>query len=129
MILDLHSHSVKLGTFFYTNFSEGMNEEIKIFPMMVCKNDQRFDYRSNRYRGGSTKTARKVLFDILKIPKIYTVESSYYGYQKIGDHRIIQYVPNDYREMGENILISFSQLMKKRQRNNTNIRALLIQDE
>lgn len=73
MVLDLHSHSKKLGTFFYTNYSEGLNDEIRIFPMMVCKKDERFDYRSNRFRGGSMQTARKVLFDILKVPLVYTV--------------------------------------------------------
>lgn len=73
MVLDLHSHSRKLGTFFYANRSNELSSAIKIFPMMVCKNDVRFDYRCNRFRGGSNLTARKVLFDSLKIPHIYTV--------------------------------------------------------
>ena len=73
MILDLHSHSRKLGTFFYTNNLSENRNLTKVFPMMVCKEDERFDYRSNRYKGGSNKTARKVLFDILNIPFIYTV--------------------------------------------------------
>jgi len=65
MILDLHSHSRKLGTFFYGNSSHHLSNLIKVFPMMVCKNDHRFDYRSNRFKGGSNQTARKVLFDHL----------------------------------------------------------------
>lgn len=73
MILDLHSHSRKLGTFFYGNNHPHLNNLIKIFPMMVCKYDNRFDYRSNRYKGGSNYTARKILFDTLKIPFIYTI--------------------------------------------------------
>ena len=73
MVLDFHSHSRKLGTFFYANRSTAMSNAIKVFPMMVCKNDQRFDYRHNRFRGGSNLTARKVLFDILNIPYVYTV--------------------------------------------------------
>jgi hypothetical protein len=100
MILDLHSHSRKLGTFFYANHSPTMCKLIKVFPMLVCKNDQRFDYKSNRFKGGSDLTARKVLFDLLNIPFIYTVESSFFGYQKEGDFKIIPYQPNDYREMG-----------------------------
>lgn len=39
MVLDLHSHSRKLGTFFYANRSPSMSSAIKVFPMMVCKND------------------------------------------------------------------------------------------
>lgn len=76
--------------------------------MMVCKADDRFDFRSNRFRGGSNQTARKILFDTLNIPFVYTVESSFFGYQKEGDFKIIQYQPNDYREMGESILKTFA---------------------
>ena len=82
MVLDLHSHSRKLGTFFYCNSSLSQSSQIKIFPMMVCKNDSRFDFRSNRFKGGSNLTARKVFFDLLNIPYIYTIESSLYGYQE-----------------------------------------------
>lgn len=62
MILDLHSHSRKLGTFFYCNSSPQYSNTIKIFPMLVCKNDERFDYRSNRFRGGNNQTARRVFY-------------------------------------------------------------------
>lgn len=113
MVLDLHSHSRKLGTFFYANHATHLTNLIKVFPMMVCRNDQRFDYRSNRFRGGSNLTARKVLFDTLKIPYVYTVESSFYGYQKEGDFKITPYQPKDYREMGETILKTFAGLNHK----------------
>ena len=73
MILDLHSHSRKLGTFFYCNSSTYDSNLIKIFPMMVCRSDSRFDYRSNRFRGGNNLTARKIFYDILNIPYIYTI--------------------------------------------------------
>jgi hypothetical protein len=104
MVLDLHSHSRKLGTFFYGNHYSPKSKMSKIFPMMVCKRDDRFDYRSNRFSGGNNNTARKVLFDILKIPFIYTVESSFFGYQKEGDFKITQYEAKDYREMGQTLL-------------------------
>jgi hypothetical protein len=90
-----------------------MSNLIKIFPMLVCKNDERFDYRSNRFQGGSNLTARKILFDMLKIPFVYTIESSYFGYQKEGDFKIIPYQPHDYREMGETILKTFAEMVKK----------------
>lgn len=108
MILDLHSHSRKLGTFFYCNSSPYHSNTIKIFPMLVCKNDERFDYRSNRFRGGNNCTARRVFYDLLNIPYIYTIESSLFGYQKEFDHRIIPYQPKDYREMGETVVKTFA---------------------
>ena len=49
MVLDLHSHSRKLGTFFYCNNSSGQsvpksglsanafNDRVKVFAMMVCR--------------------------------------------------------------------------------------------
>lgn len=113
MVLDLHSHSRKLGTFFYGNHANHLDNLIKVFPMMVYKNDDRFDFRSNRFRGGSNETARKVLFDRLNIPLIYTVESSFFGYQKEGDFKITPYQPNDYREMGHSILKTFAEFAKK----------------
>lgn len=100
MVLDLHSHSRKLGTFFYGNNKATNKNSVKIFPMMVCKNDERFDYKSNRFSGGNDRTARKILFDYLQIPLVYTVESSFFGYQKENDFKITQYQPKDYREMG-----------------------------
>lgn len=114
MVLDLHSHSRKLGTFFYCNSSPHYSNTIKIFPMMVCKNDDRFDFRSNRFRGGNNTTARRVFYDILKIPYIYTIESSLFGYQKEGDFRIIPYQPEDYREMGQTVLKTFAEMMSKK---------------
>ena len=84
---------------------------------MVCKNDERFDFKSNRFKGGSDLTARRILFDLLNIPFIYTVESSFFGYQKEGDFKIIPYQPNDYREMGENILKTFAQMIQQRNHN------------
>ena len=60
--------------------------------MMVCKNDSRFSYTSCRFSPYNNKSARYVLFESLKIPMIYTVESSFYGYQK-DDHKITQYMP------------------------------------
>ncbi len=62
-----------METFFYTNSSLAEANSIKILPMMVCKNDDRFDFKSNRYHGGNDQTARKVLYDLLKKPYIYTI--------------------------------------------------------
>jgi cytosolic carboxypeptidase protein 2/3 len=72
MVLDLHSHSRRLGTFFYANHAS-LNSLTRIFPLLVCKNDHRFDWRGNRFGGGSNLTARKVLADLLKVPLVYTI--------------------------------------------------------
>lgn len=96
MFLDLHSHSRKLGTFFYGNSLKDSKIVSRRFPMMVCRNDSRFSYTSSRFSPCNVNSARHVLFGILNIPLIYTVESSFYGYQT-EDNKIVQYLPNDYR--------------------------------
>lgn len=55
---------------------------------MVCQNDERFSYTESRFSQCNLSSARHVLFESLQIPLVYTVESSFYGYQK-NDHRII----------------------------------------
>jgi len=72
----------------------------------VCKNDTRFSFKNCRFSGGSDNAARSVLFQTLKAPLIYTVESSFYGYQ-VGDFRIVQYLPQDYKEMGGSLMKGF----------------------
>jgi len=73
LFLDLHSHSRKLGTFFYGNTTTNNTAATRILPLMVCKNDQRLTFKSCRFSGGSNSAARYALFDSLKIPLIYTV--------------------------------------------------------
>lgn len=97
LVLDLHAHSRKFGTFFYGNQLPKNSFLSKIYPIMVGKSDERFDIRSNRFGGGSDDTARKVLYDITSLPLIYTVECSFYGYQKKNDFRVVPYSIKDYR--------------------------------
>jgi gentisate 1,2-dioxygenase len=77
-----------------------------MYPLWVCKNNSMFTFKNCRFNGGSNNAARYALFDSLKIPLIYTVESSFYGYQ-IDDFRIVQYLPNDYKSMGASLMQGF----------------------
>jgi hypothetical protein len=109
MLLDMHSHSRRLGTFFYANAAPP-GSLARVFPLLVARKDPRFDWKGNRFGGGSSLTARKVLGDLLKTPLVYTVESSFFGYQKEGDFKIIPYQPQDYREMAVSILSAFAEV-------------------
>jgi hypothetical protein len=62
MFLDLHSHSKKLGTFFYGNSLSENSAATRIYPLIVCKNDQRFCFKHCRFSGGNNQTARSILF-------------------------------------------------------------------
>lgn len=46
---------------------------------------------------------------MLKIPKVYTVESSFYAYEKGKD--VVQYLPDDYRNMGRSLLENYASLL------------------
>lgn len=117
MFLDLHSHSRKLGTFFYGNTLTSNTAATRIFPLMVCKQDQRYTFKNCRFTGGSNRAARYALFEALRVPLIYTVESSFYGYQT-GDFRIAQYLPQDFKEMGASLMKGFFDYeMKKNGKN------------
>mgnify|MGYP000853850412 FL=1 len=109
MVLDLHSHSRKLGTFFYGNTQLHRPEASRVFPLFVCKNDPRFSFEDSRFGGGYATTARSALFKLLKIPKVYTVESSFYAYEKGKD--VVQYLPEDYRNMGRSLLENYASLL------------------
>lgn len=54
MILDLHSHSKKLGCFFYGNTVKHNPNRDKVFPGMVFEADkkERFVLKNCRFRGG-----------------------------------------------------------------------------
>lgn len=99
MFLDLHSHSKKMGTFFYGNSFLNNKMATRKYPMMVCKKDNRFCYENSRFSSCNPSSARQVLFDTLQIPLVYTVESSFYGYKK-NEIQIVEYLPKDYKEMG-----------------------------
>ena len=112
MVLDLHSHSKKTGCFFYGNSLIHNPKISQLYPSFVCQNDKRFSFESCRYRGGYDTTARKVLFDELSIPYIYTVECSLLGYIDKKTNRIVDYKVQDYYEMGRHLIDSFLNLEK-----------------
>lgn len=110
MVLDLHSHSKKTGCFFYGNTLMHNPKVSQIYPNYVCKKDQRFSLQNCRYRGGYETTARKVLFEELQIPNIFTVECSLLGYLDPKTFRINEYKLSDYYEMGKELIDSFLSL-------------------
>lgn len=62
LVLDLHSHSKKLGCFFYGNYDPSDTASFRMLPSQVCKGDPRFNYKNCRFRGGNESSARKSLF-------------------------------------------------------------------
>lgn len=61
---------------------------------MVCNNDEKFELKHCRFRGGYDTTARSVLFHEMGIEQVFTVECSLLGYMK--KNRIVEYKIPDY---------------------------------
>ena len=53
LVLDLHSHSKKMGCFFYGNYSSTDTVNFRMLPSLVCERDARFHYKNCRFRGGN----------------------------------------------------------------------------
>lgn len=112
LILHLHSHSKKLGCFFYGNYVSSDVKNYRMLPSRVCQDDIRFCYKNCRFRGGNENSARKSLFSELRIPNVFTVECSLLGYIK--ENRINEYKIADYHEMGTKIISTFFEIEKEK---------------
>lgn len=110
MVLDLHSHSRKFGTFFYGN-SDKEKEKSRVYPLIVCQNDERFSFSLSRFSEGPKSTARYSLHKLLGIPNVFTVESSFYGFEK--NSRIVEYYPDDYRDLGRSLLEGYAMMLNE----------------
>jgi hypothetical protein len=112
LVLDLHSHSKKLGCFFYGNSLIHDPKKTKVYPTLVCESDERFELKNCRFRGGYETTARSVLFNEMGIKQVYTVECSLLGYLK--KNRITEFRITDYHEMGRKLIECFLELEKEK---------------
>lgn len=79
---DLHGHSRKQNVFMYGCNNKVKPEECRVFPLMLSKMSQFFDFNSCRFGVQKSKesTARVSLYKELKTcPNIFTMESTFSG--------------------------------------------------
>ena len=87
LFCDLHGHSRRKNVFMYGCNFPNAPEETRIFPYMLSKLCPYFYFNYSRFgvQKSKEKTARIVLFKEMKIPNIFTMESSFCGNDK-GPH-------------------------------------------
>ena len=81
MFCDLHGHSRKQNVFMYGCDFINNHQLCRIFPYTLSKVNPYFDFNSCRFNVSKSKetTARVALFKELKIPCVFTMESSFAG--------------------------------------------------
>lgn len=81
LICDLHGHSRKKNVFIYGCNVPESPQACKLFPFILSKISPIFSYQYSRFGVQKSKesTMRVALFKDLKIPQIYTMESSFCG--------------------------------------------------
>ncbi|CAG9316427.1 unnamed protein product [Blepharisma stoltei] len=81
LICDLHGHSRKKNVFIYGCNVPDSPQACKIFPFILSKLSPIFSYQYSRFGVQKSKesTMRVTMFKDLKIPQIYTMESSFCG--------------------------------------------------
>lgn len=78
---DFHGHSRRKNIFMYGCQIPGAPEETRLYPFILSKLCPFFSYGYSRFSCHKSKeaTARIAMFNELKIPAIYTMESSFCG--------------------------------------------------
>ncbi len=81
MFCDFHGHSRRKNIFMYGCHNPTSPEDTRLFPFILSKVSPFFVFGFSRFGSQRSKeaTARVAMFNELKIPAIYTMESSFCG--------------------------------------------------
>ena len=108
---DLHGHSRKNGAFIFgcnraANGGFCSWTKVRLLPRILAKKTHLFSYSDCRFHIESDKqrTARVVIWKEFGITNSFTLESSFYGYNR-GD-KICPYTTEDYNSLGETFVLS-----------------------
>jgi hypothetical protein len=104
LFCDLHGHSRKKDIFMYGCNIPKKPEETRIFPYILGKICPFFYFNYSRFGVQKSKesTARVVLFKSLKIPSIFTWESSFWGNEN-GPFKDKHFTREDLKQVGKDI--------------------------
>ena len=82
-IVDFHGHFGAFNSFFYGNFKEDNFSFGKYFPFSCAKKSKVIQFEKSKFKMPKFKkgTGRINLFNELNIENVFTLETSYFGYQ------------------------------------------------
>lgn len=98
---DFHGHSRRKNIFMYGCNVPNQPEETRLFPFIMSQICPFFVYNHSRFGNQKSKesTARMSLFNELKCPAIYTIESSFCG-NDIGPYKNYHFSTNNLMQTG-----------------------------
>jgi len=98
---DFHGHSRRKNIFMYGCNVPGQPEETRLFPFIMGQICPFFIYNYSRFGNQKSKesTARMALFNELKCPAIYTIESSFCG-NDVGPFKNYHFSTNNLMQTG-----------------------------
>lgn len=107
IITDFHGHSRKKNVFIYGCNIPKEPEACKLFPYILSKINPNFSFKDCRFGIQKAKeaTLRVSLFKELKIPKVYTVESSFAGPDS-GPQAHTHFTTTQLEEIGRDFLLA-----------------------
>ena len=81
MVLDLHGHTQKKRAFFYGCADRTTPHKARLFPYLASKISALFEFSSCNFAMEKSKeaTARITLYNLIKSPEIFTIETSQFG--------------------------------------------------
>lgn len=87
-VCDFHGHSLKKDAFIYGCHKKSQPFVTREFPWILSRLCKNFSYRSSAFTNSTDKfgTARISLFKTLKLPNIFTLETSFCGPSKSNFH-------------------------------------------
>ena len=104
LFCDLHGHSRRKDIFMYGCNIQKKPEETRIFPYILGKICPYFYFGYSKFGVQKSKesTARVVLFKNLKIPNIFTLESSFCGNEH-GPFKDKHFTREDLQQVGKDL--------------------------
>ena len=84
----------------------------RIFPYLMSKLNSMIDFRECRFNVSRSKekTARISLWKEMRLPNVFTLEASFFGY-KDNVYKTKHYNIQDYLDIGKDICINLSNIM------------------
>ncbi|XP_069693736.1 cytosolic carboxypeptidase 6 [Periplaneta americana] len=111
-VLDLHAHSSLQGVFVYGNTYDDVYryERHIVFPKLLAQNAEDYTAANTMYNRDASKagTTRRYFCGALKDSvNCYTLEVSFFGYQRPNSPGVFQYTEDAYCRLGRNIARTF----------------------